>query len=147
MSAATATNRVTSPGDSFARVYGGITSNPDIPVAGMEPWRREAIDKVIGFGALGNNWDGYDSRAPSMAIRQTAFELLCKIPSGPFTTPRVVPVSGGGYHFEWSLGNREIEISIEPDGRIETLRVQDGVPIEDDALRDLRDLFVWLASR
>lgn len=147
MSAATATNPVTPPGHSNARVYGGIASNPDIPVAGMEPWRREAIDKVIGFSELAPNWDGHGSRAPCLAVRQTALELLRNVPSVGFSAPRVVPVSGGGYHFEWSLGNREVEISIEPDCRIETLQVEDGMPIEDDALTDLRALFAWLASR
>ncbi len=60
--------------------------------------------------------------------------------------PRVVPVSGGGYHFEWSVGNRELEFSIEPSGRLEALCIQDSIPVEESPALDLATLFGWLIS-
>lgn len=147
MSAAAATNRVTLPAHSHSRYLPGITVNDSIPVGGMEQWRREAIQKVIGFSTLAPNWDGHGSEAPSRAVRQTALDLLLSVPGELFPAPRVVPTSGGGYHFEWPAGDRELEISIEPDSRIEVLRVQDGMPIEDSSQMDLTGLFGWLAAR
>ncbi len=113
----------------------------------MEPWRREAIQKVIAFGELAQNWDSHGSQAPSWAVRQKAVDLLLSVPGEIFPAPRIVPVSGGGYHFEWSVGHRELEISIEPDCRIEALQVENGMPIEGGPFKDLPALFDWLASR
>jgi len=146
MSAAAATNKVTPPAQSRSLRHAGITVNDAIPVGAMEAWRREAILKVIGFGNLAPNWDGHGSQAPTRAVKQTAIDLLLRVPGELFPAPRIVPVSGGGFHFEWSVGDRELEISIEPDCRIEALRVEHGVPIEDDPLKDLQGLFGWLAS-
>jgi hypothetical protein len=148
MNSASATNKVTLPAHSHSRFLAGSTVNDAIPVVGgMEQWRSEAIQKVIGFGKLAPNWDSHGSQAPSLAVRQTAIELLMKVPSSwPLPTPRIVPSSGGGYHVEWSHGNRDLEISIEPDCQVEALRVENGVPIEDGAQMDLTALFHWLAS-
>jgi len=146
MSAAAATNKVTLPAQSHSLQYAGVTVNAAIPVGTMEAWRREAIQKVIGFGSLAANWDGHGSQAPTRAVRQTAIDFLLKVPGELFSAPRIIPVSGGGFHFEWSVGDRELEISIEPDCRIEALRVEHGVPIEDEPLNDLQTLFGWLAS-
>jgi len=113
----------------------------------MEAWRREAIQKVIGFGNLAPNWDSHGSQAPTRAVKQTAVDLLLNVPGELLPAPRIVPVSGGGFHFEWSMGDRELEISIEPDCRIEALRVEHGMPNEDHPSKDLPALFGWLASR
>ena len=147
MSSAAATNKVTLPAYSHSRFLAGSTVNDAIPVVGgMEQWRSEAIQKVIGFGTLEPNWDSHGSQAPALAVRQTAIELLMKVPGGLFPAPRIIPSSGGGYHLEWSIGHRELEISIEPDCQIEALRVENGVPIEDGPQMDLAALFYWLAS-
>ncbi len=147
MSAAAATNRVRLPAQSHSLHRAGITVNGAIPVGAMEPWRREAIQKVIGFGTLAQNWDGRGSEGPTRAVKQTAVDLLLNVPGELLPAPRIVPVSGGGVHFEWSIGDRELEISIEPDCRIEALRVEHGMPNEDDPSKDLSTLFGWLASR
>jgi len=147
MSSAAATNRVTFPAHSHSRYLPGITVNDSIPVVGgMEQWRSEAIQKVIGFSRLEPNWDSHGSQAPSLAVRQTAIDLLMRVPGELLPAPRIVPSSGGGCHFEWSVGHRELEVSIEPDCRIEALRVENGLPIEDGSQMDLTALFVWLAS-
>ena len=147
MSAAAATNRVTPSVHSHSVRHSGITVNASIPVGGMEQWRRDAIRKVIGFGRLTPNWDGHGSETPTLQVRQTAIDLLLNVPGELLPGPRIVPVSGGGYDFEWSVGHRELEISIEPDCHINVLRVEHGMPIEDDPSMDLSALFDWLASR
>ncbi len=147
MSTAAATNRVSSPVHSHSLQQSGITANASIPVGGMEQWRLEAIQKVIRFGGLEPNWDSHGSEAPTRAVRQTTINLLLSVPGECFPAPLIVPVSGGGYHFEWAVGDRELEISIEPDCQIDALRVEHGMPIEDGPYRDLTALFDWLASR
>ena len=146
MSAAAATNRVTLPAQSHSLQHVGITVNCAIPVGLMETWRREAIQKVIGFGTLAPNWDSRGSQAPTRAVNQTAIDLLLSVPGELLPAPRIVPVSGGGIHFEWAVGDRELEISVEPDCTIEVLRVENGMPIEGDPSMDLPTLFGWLAS-
>lgn len=142
MTAATATNRFTAPAHSPQ--HGGIAVNPAIPVGSMELWRREAIKKVIQLGGLAQNWDSYGSGAPTWGVRRAAIDLLLSVPSE--VAPAIVPVSGGGLHFEWSLGNKELEISIDADSRIETLKVENGIPLDDNVSQELSALFGWLAS-
>lgn len=146
MSAHAATNKVTRPAEALPLQHVGITVNCAIPVGGMEAWRREAIQKVIRFGTLGPNWDSRGSQAPTRAVNQATIELLLTVPGDLQHAPRIVPVSGGGVHFEWAVGDRELEISVEPDCRVEVLRVEHGMPIEDDPSMDLSALFGWLAS-
>jgi hypothetical protein len=142
---AAATNRVQPTPHSHVATYGGITVNSSIPIGAIEPWRTEAIQKVIGFANLPANWDARGSTAPALGVRQTAIDFLMRVPS--VGAPRVVPISGGGYHFEWSVGNRELEISIEANCRIEGLRVEDGMPIEETPAMDLAAMFGWLISK
>ena len=147
MSAAAATNRVTLPAQSQSLQHPGNAVNASIPVGAMEAWRREAIQKVIGFSNLASNWDGRGSQAPARAAKQTAIELLLNVPGGLFPAPRIVPVSGGGFHFEWGMRDRELEISIDQDCRIEVLKVEHGMPIDEAPPRNLSSVFAWLASR
>ena len=145
MSAQAATNKVQPTTYSHPIQRAGISVNGAIPVGSVEPWRTEAIQKVIGFGDLPVNWDARGSSAPGMGVRQTAIEFLMRVPS--VGAPLIVPVSGGGYHFEWSVGDRELEISIEPNCRLEALRVENGMPVEENPAMELAALFGWLISR
>ena len=145
MSAAAATNKVRPTAHSHLPQYPGIGANSSIPIGRMEAWRREAIQKAIRVGGLAQNWDSRGSSAPGIGVRQTAIDFLSSVPAA--NAPRMVPVSGGGFHFEWSAGDRELEFSIEPDSRIEVLRVVRGIPIEDDPSMSLSALFAWLISR
>jgi hypothetical protein len=77
-------------------------------------------------------------------VRQAAIEFLMRVPS--VGAPRIVPTTGGGYHFEWSVGERELEVSLEPNCRLEVLQVEHGMPIEENPTLDLAALFGWLIS-
>jgi hypothetical protein len=125
----------------------GYSVNEDIPVAGVDPWKRATFHKIAEMARLPRNWDGQGSQAPQMVVKDAAIELIRTIPSGVVdVAPRVVPVSGGGYHFEWSHGERELEVSVERNGKIETLRVENGMPLDDESQMDLRALFAWLTA-
>lgn len=128
-----------------ARVHGGSTVNADIPIGMIEPWRTAAIQKVIALGSLPDNWDGRGSSAPRRDVRGVAIDFLMKVPG--FGAPRIVPIAGGGYHFEWSVGGRDLEVSLDEGCRFEALLVENGVPLEDDPPMDLPTLFGWLISK
>jgi hypothetical protein len=116
----------------------------------MAAWKRQAIQKVIGFSTLPLNWDSHGSEAPRRDVTTTAIDFLLNIPAETLPAPLVVPTSGGGFHIEWSIADRELEISIEPDCRIDALRVEHGVPVESDPFDDLSAIFAsfaWLAAR
>jgi len=130
---------------SHARVYGGSTVNADIPVGMIEPWRTAAIQKVINLGRLPDNWDARGSSAPRRDVREAAIDFLMKVPS--FGVPRIVPISGGGYHFEWSIGGRDLEVSLDERCHFEVLLVENGVPLDEDPPMDLPALFGWLISK
>jgi hypothetical protein len=131
--------------DPRSTVAPGYSVNDDIPVGGVDPWKLETFHAIAAFAQLPGNWDGQGSSAPRMGVRHVAIELIRTIPSGVVdAAPRVVPVSGGGFHFEWARGSRELEGSVEQDGTIETLRVEDGLPLEDQKPMDLRASLAWL---
>src|SRR6267143_1859591 len=136
-----ATNQVRIPAHSQLLYRSGIAVNPSVPVGGMAPWRREAIQKAIGLTNLQPNWDSYGSHAPSRAVIQTAIHFLRNVAGENLPTPLVVPISGGGLHFEWTIDHRELEVAIDPKGSLEMLRVQDGMPIENDDVRGINEVF------
>src|SRR3989304_597297 len=104
MSAAAATtNLVTQATHHHAYQNSGIVVNQAVPVAAVAQWKLEAFDKIAALEHLPRNWDGYNSNAPSRAVRQRAIEFLLKVP-GEFPVPLIVPVSGGGMHSGWSAG-------------------------------------------
>ena len=146
MSAA-ATNRVTRPAQYPSQELRGSTVNNAIPVAAVEGWRREAYHTVCSFQQLAPNWDGQGGPAPDRLVRQLAIDLLREVPSDMLPPPRIVPVSGGAIQIEWSVGNRDLEISVEPDQTVQVLRVENGIPLPDpDAPQELLALFAWVAA-
>jgi hypothetical protein len=125
----------------------GIAVNPSIPVAAIEGWKRQATMKLVRCLNLSQNWDGHGTNALGRTVIQSAIEFIRHIPGDMYPVPLVVPVSGGGLHLEWQMGDREVEIAISPRGRIEALKVEHGVPVEDDSEQELATLFGWLAGR
>jgi hypothetical protein len=64
--------------------------------------------------------------------------------------PAFVPTSGGGVQFEWTVGERELEIEVYPDGTIQYLldgpwRKKDGA-IPADQIEMVRPLIIWLVG-
>lgn len=140
-----ATNRVSIPGHQQLQ-RSGIAVNPAVPAGSMAQWKRQAIQKAVSFGKLAPNWDSYGSNAPNMAVTQAAFQFLRDVPREDLPIPLIVPVSGGGLHFEWTVGHRELEVAIDPNGSIEMLRVQDGMPVEDEQISGISEIFGWLVE-
>jgi hypothetical protein len=72
--------------------------------------------KLLEFYNLKPNWDSYGSPA----ISQKALKLAYQIFVHNFCQ-EVYPVPGGGVQFEWTWGEKFLEIEIQPNGKMEYL--------------------------
>jgi hypothetical protein len=156
MTTCAATNRWHSPFTGLAGIANvlfpylvGTSSNLVVRVGALTTWQVEAIKKVLSYRTLPNNWDSYGSGPVTDEAIMAAVSLLDMIPSVRPIAPRSVPVSGGGVQFEWSHGPKELEVEIRPNGSLELLRVEHGMPVNEGqniALTeaDIRDAFTWL---
>lgn len=128
-----------------------VAGNTTIRVGRMNQWQREAVAKVLKFAySLRQNWDSYGSAPIRTWVVDAAIELIREVPFDNLSAPRVVPVSGGGIQFEWSKGNRDLEIEVRPDRSIEGLKVLSGMPVDEGqeltSSTDIEQLFSWLIA-
>lgn len=78
-------------------------------------WFRPALDNLLEFLSLGDNWNGYGERPiHEGAIKKAVAVLNAVCREGP--APQVVPTSDGGVQIEWEANQYEIEIEIPPVG-------------------------------
>jgi hypothetical protein len=102
---------------------------PEIEDAGA--W-EPAVQKIIGFQHLGDDWDGFGAKAPSREMLESAVGLAYVfLEQGVPPPSRVVPGLDGEVIFEWQ----------EPDGTYtdveivrpffaEVMRVEPGKPAQ-----------------
>lgn len=100
-------------------------------VLNWTPWQVAALKRILQYQTLQNNWDSYGSRPPSFDVILSAASIVRTITLEDPPNPRIVPVPGGGIQFEWRKGRRELEIEVRPDGSIECLKIENGVPLGD----------------
>ena len=160
MSTAVATNRVrpardggdnSSPRSTSQGEAASIRVNLDIRVGAMNEWQLSAIKKVLGYRNLAENWDSYGSPTFGNVAIRSAIDFLLAIPYLGLATPRIVPVSGGGVQFDWINGQRELEIEVRPDGSIDILKVENGIPLDDETEElysrpSIQQMFAWLTE-
>lgn len=98
-----------------------------------EDWLISAINDIVEIGHLPANWNSYDSPPLTTDARKQALELALKFSHQSLPEPLIAPVSGGGVQFLWTIGPKELELEVMPDGAIEFLRVYG-----DDTMREGR---------
>jgi len=113
-------------------------------------WLANASRKLSELSRYPNDWDSYGSPAISITALTNAIHFLS---SFVFHTPApvIVPVPGGGIQFEWQAGRRELELEIDPNGRIEYLKVLEDETTEEGEMASIddptiQDLLEWLLS-
>lgn len=115
-------------------------------------WRASVIEKLASFRSLPPNWNSYDSPPPSQLAIKKAIGFVSSLLDDKQPRPRVTPVSGGGVQFDWSFGERELEIEFLPDGRIQYILApnwdSDGIEGTIDTLSasEIADLLDWLTA-
>ena len=111
-------------------------------------WQTEAMKALYQLESLQENWDGYQSPAPSKDIIERAKKLLLAIDIDNITAPHIVPLADGGIQFEWRVNSRELEFSILPGEPIEFLKAENGRPIDEGPLpstnSQIKVLVSWL---
>lgn len=115
-------------------------------------WEGEAVGALLTLTSLPADWDGDGSPPPDARVVEAALRFLGAVGElglGPLPQPHVVPLSGGGVHFEWAVGARQLQVAIFPDAPADFLRVQ-GRAVVDQGLLSLTtweqvpELFAWL---
>ena len=118
-----------------------------VPISSQ--WQIQALRALFQMATLPPNWDSYGSPPPSPTSLATSIDLLSEIDLDDLPVPHVAPVPGGGIQFEWSVGQRELEFEILPDGSVEFLKSDGRQPLEEGQLRhvdQMLSLLSWLTS-
>lgn len=88
-----------------------------------QPWFHAALNRLAGFLALEEDWDGYGAqRIHESAVKRAVAVLDAVCPAGP--KPWTVPTSEGGVQLEWAYNGYEIESEIPPAGAAQILIVE-----------------------
>lgn len=113
-------------------------------------WQTSVAEKISSYRLLPNNWNSYGSPPPSSFAIQKALSFVTRLMNEKQPRPRVTPVSGGGIQFEWTLGERQIEVEFLRDGTIEYLLADTKIDSEttgffdDPSQVEVARLFSWL---
>ncbi len=98
-----------------------------LPEAGA--W-EPAVQKIIGFQHLGDDWDGLGAKAPSRELLESAIGLAYVLSEKGTEPPsRVVPGLDGTVIFEWQFKDGTYgEIEIERPFYAEVMMIPPGQP-------------------
>ncbi|KPJ53889.1 MAG: hypothetical protein AMS16_05035 [Planctomycetes bacterium DG_58] len=97
---------------------------PGIPSDGRA-WVYETLRRVEEIAQLPTNWDGDGSPPSDPTIIVAAEQLLTSLfgtVDEDVPVPDVVPVSGGGFQFEWTVKERHLEIEFASSRTVYFLR-------------------------
>jgi len=119
-------------------------------------WFYEAVNAISALERLSDNWDGYGSPRISPMALLKATQLVSGMSSDCLPLPEICPAPGGGVGIHWTLGARELEFTIYPNGAIRFLKVLGELrtgaeTLEDGTLlgtgsTDVRPFVRWLVS-
>lgn len=105
----------------------------------------DAVAEAIAASTMSAEWLDGDGRATDPEVILRARALLESMLDGGVPQPRVFPVPDGGLQAEWTIGDREISVAVEPGGSLYVISVnvasgesQDLTLREDDAEQVLR---------
>lgn len=99
------------------------------------PWVREALTQLDRIKDLDDNWDGYGSPRIGQETLAFARKLIVSVGFESLSAPHVSPASGDALGFHWRVGNRELELTVHPDGKVEFLKVLDQDLERDDSMQ------------
>lgn len=88
----------------------------------MRPWLPKKLERLDELAALEENWDSYHANPikPEAidAGRRLLAVLAALIEVAPTLQTQIVPTVDGGLQFVWREGGWDLDISVEPDGKL-----------------------------
>jgi len=122
-----------------------------VPLVRLSEAQAQGLKRLLTIRKLPHNWDSYNSPPPTEAAIHIATLILAGLDFEEFPIPRINPVSGGGVHFEWDRGSRELELEVLNDGLLTYLKVENDEAIDEHQglgpnLSQVRALLSWLVS-
>ena len=91
--------------------------SPATNFSALGPRARATLEAVRAVRDLPAGWDGYGSPSLTPSALRTAAYLVTQVEILE-SPPHVAPVPGGGIQLEWTLGDRELEIEVTPEGDV-----------------------------
>ncbi len=102
--------------------------------------RHSILAQLDRLKDLPKGWNGYGAQKIDEITIEAAMQFVNDIPKDAIATPLVVPMTGGRLQFEWHRGNRSLQFEFKDPRRIQYLKADDDVGIEEES-----SLFVWQA--
>lgn len=104
-----------------------------------------SVEDLIAASTVEAGWLDDDGAATDPDVLQRTTALLDAIVLQGVPTPRVYPVPDGGMQAEWTLGDREVSVTVEPGGTLYVIAVnvvsgdaEDATVVDDDVAEVLR---------
>jgi hypothetical protein len=107
-----------------------------IEISPEPSWLSQCLAILARFEKLPQNWDGYNSPPIAQCAFSNARQFLTTVQIQGLPAPAVLPVSGGGIGMNWVSGQREVELTLLPNGDVEFLQVLGRDLGRDDATRE-----------
>jgi hypothetical protein len=118
-------------------------------------WPLDPVRRIVILEqTLGDNWDGYGSGPIPRGTANTAIALLNDIAWLGFEdlpAPSIGPMPGGGLSLEWSVGRRDLNLSVFPDRSVEYMKAEAGEPFDEGRVVPgfpdrFRELISWFLA-
>jgi len=97
-------------------------------------WLYSALTQVREIEQEGELIPGLGDLRIAVQTAMRARILLASIEISSLPAPIVSPVSGGGLSIVWSLGLKEVKISLEPGGETAIFRIEDDEILGDETV-------------
>lgn len=93
----------------------------------------DALSDAVTAAVVDEGWFDGDGSATDPEVVRRAQALLAAIVASGAPQPRVFPVPDGGVQAEWTVGDREISVAVEPGGGLYVVSVDVSSGASEDA--------------
>ena len=105
-------------------------TNPEVVIVRVQSdptgWVSRTIVKLNQLSQLQANWDSYGAKPIDRNAVLMALSLIGAIHSPHVPEPTIVPLPSGGLQFEWHTLQKDLEVSISPNGQTSVYFEQTG---------------------
>ena len=113
-------------------------------------WLKEVYDRISALGKLEENWDSYGGLPIAAEAILKARILLSTLEIEKLPKPHVAAIPDGGIGLHWCVAVRDLEIEIEPNGAIHSLKTLVGGESVDSNVgssKDAQEILDWVLAQ